>query len=189
MAEIVHGVGRPRLNLGEIKSIVLPLPPIEEQLRAAAQAEEGLSSADEVERQIGVGLLRAERLRQSILHLAFKGSLVPQDPNDEPAERLLDKIRANRQSPMHGSALTESHLAPAREEDMPSNNQSTKRDLVETLRGSDKGLPPEDLFSKAGYDRETIDDFYAALKKEVLAGRIREIRLNKNTVRIQVVNR
>jgi type I restriction enzyme S subunit len=186
---ITKGVAQLKVSLSRFRSIALPLPPLKEQERITEVLEREFATIAKLDNEITTALLRASRLRQAILNSAFIGKLVPQDPSDEPAEKLLDMIRANRQSPKHDSALTESHLAPAREEDMPSNNQSTKRDLVETLRGSDKGLPPEDLFSKAGYDRETIDDFYAALKKEVLAGRIRELRPNKNTVKIQVVSR
>lgn len=41
-------------------------------------------------------LRQAERLRQSILKRAFEGKLVPQDPSDEPAEKLLERIRAEK---------------------------------------------------------------------------------------------
>ena len=45
---------------------------------------------------VGASLKRAGRLRQSILKQAFSGKLVPQDPNDEPASALLERIRAER---------------------------------------------------------------------------------------------
>ncbi len=71
---MVHGVGRPRLNLGEIKSIVLPLPPLAEQTRIVAEVERRLSVVDELESVVTANLQRATRLRQSILQCAFNGA-------------------------------------------------------------------------------------------------------------------
>ena len=95
-AGIVHGVGRPRLNLHEIKSIVMPLPPLAEQHRIVVEVERRLSVVQQAEATVEASLLRAERLRQSILKQAFSGRLVPQDPEDEPASVLLERIRAER---------------------------------------------------------------------------------------------
>lgn len=72
---MVHGVGRPRLNLGEIKSIVLPLPPPAEQTRIVAEVERRLSVVEELESVVSANLQRATRLRQSILQKAFTGEL------------------------------------------------------------------------------------------------------------------
>ena len=69
--QMVHGVGRPRLNLGEIKSIVIPLPPLAEQHRIVAEIERRLSVVDELEATVAANLRRAARLRQSILQRAF----------------------------------------------------------------------------------------------------------------------
>lgn len=56
----------------------------------------------EVEKTVADNLARAGRLRQAILGRAFSGRLVPQDPNDEPAEKLLERIRAGRgEAPVH----------------------------------------------------------------------------------------
>jgi type I restriction enzyme S subunit len=55
-----------------------------------------MSIIDELEIVILANLKRAERLRQSILRDAFAGRLVPQDPDDEPANVLLERIRAER---------------------------------------------------------------------------------------------
>jgi type I restriction enzyme S subunit len=75
---IVHGVGRPRLNLGEIKGLALPLAPMGEQHQIVTEVDRRLSVADEVEAQIEADLKRAARLRQAILKRAFEGRLVPQ---------------------------------------------------------------------------------------------------------------
>ena len=93
---MVHGVGRPRLNVGEIKSISFPLPPIDEQRAIVAAVEQRLAVADRTSAEIELQLARAARLRQGILTRAFEGKLVPQDPRDEPASVLLDRIRAAR---------------------------------------------------------------------------------------------
>ena len=51
----------------------------------------------EIEKTVDASLKQARRLRQSILKRAFAGELVPQDPSDEPAEKLLERIRAQRE--------------------------------------------------------------------------------------------
>jgi type I restriction enzyme, S subunit len=89
---LVHGVGRPRLNLNEVKSIPLPLPPFQEQTTIADEVESRFSIMDEVSSIIDANLKRIKALRRSILRRAFQGKLIPQDPNDEPAEKLLEKI-------------------------------------------------------------------------------------------------
>jgi len=77
--KIIHGIGRPRLNLGEIKSIALPLPPKDEQDSIFDEIERRLSLMREIDRQVEIMLERSQRLRQSILKNAFSGQLVVQD--------------------------------------------------------------------------------------------------------------
>ena len=89
---------QPNLNLGLIKRLAMPLPPLTEQTRIVAEVERQLSVIQQAEATVEANLTRAERLRQSILKQAFSGMLVPQDPNDEPASELLKRIRAEREA-------------------------------------------------------------------------------------------
>ncbi len=85
-----------KINQGHIRGFVLPLPSLAEQSEIVRVLEERLESADALQSEIDTNLARAEALRQSILKRAFSGELVPQSPNDEPAQALLARIRASR---------------------------------------------------------------------------------------------
>ena len=92
----IYGAGRPHLRFDQLMITCMVVPPLAEQKRIVAEVERRLSLIDEIESQLESDLLRAERLRQSILKRAFEGKLVPQDPSDEPANALLGRIRADR---------------------------------------------------------------------------------------------
>jgi type I restriction enzyme S subunit len=80
------------INLTVLSGFPVPLPPLNEQAQIVAEVEKRLSVAEEVEQQINRNLKRAEHLRQAILKRAFSGKLVPQNPADEPASVLLEKL-------------------------------------------------------------------------------------------------
>jgi type I restriction enzyme S subunit len=92
------GISDSGVNLTQkgLLKIVISIPSIEEQNRIVAEIETRLSVADKLEETITQSLQQAEALRQSILKKAFEGKLVPQDPNDEPAEKLLERIRVEK---------------------------------------------------------------------------------------------
>lgn len=73
------GTTRLRLTLPIFREMPIPLPPLAEQERIVAEVERRLSVVTAVEQTITANLSRAERLRQSILHRAFTGQLVPQE--------------------------------------------------------------------------------------------------------------
>ena len=82
----------------------IPLPPLAEQCRIVAEVERRLSVVQQTEATVETSLARAERLRQSILKQAFSGKLVRQDPDDEPASVLLERIRAEREAEAQSGA-------------------------------------------------------------------------------------
>ena len=109
---IGSGNNQPALNKSRVQDIVLPLPPLAEQRRIVAEVERRLSVIQQAEAAVEASLQRAERLRQSILKRAFSGELAPQDPDDEPASVLLERIRAQRETEQ--VAATASKKRPAR---------------------------------------------------------------------------
>ena len=96
------------INLSVLSSFPVPLPPLAEQRRIVAEVERRLSVTQKAEASIEANLRRVERLRQSILKQAFSGKLVPQDPGDEPASALLERIRAEREAAAQASASVKS---------------------------------------------------------------------------------
>ena len=85
-----------KVNQSMLSDVWLPLPPPEEQLRLVVEVERQMLFLEACERAVEAGLERSAALRRSVLKAAFEGKLVPQDPSDEPASVLLERIRAER---------------------------------------------------------------------------------------------
>ncbi|MBA3401372.1 MAG: restriction endonuclease subunit S [Actinobacteria bacterium] len=93
---VARGVAVKGVNIGDLRVMPIPVPPLEEQRRIVAEVEEHLSVIDAMRASIERAERRSATLRRAILERAFRGELVPQDPSDEPASVLLDRIRAER---------------------------------------------------------------------------------------------
>lgn len=93
---VARGVAVKGVNIGDLREMPIPLPPIEEQRRIVAEVEARLSVIDAMRASIERAQRRSAALRAAILQRAFRGELVPQDPAGEPAEALLARIRVTK---------------------------------------------------------------------------------------------
>ncbi|UPQ82677.1 restriction endonuclease subunit S [Pseudomonas knackmussii] len=98
-----HAVSRAKATAGQFnltleicRELPLPVPPEEEQTEIVRRVEQLFAFADRLEARVTAAQSRLNHLTQSILAKAFRGELVPQDPNDEPASVLLERIKAQR---------------------------------------------------------------------------------------------
>jgi type I restriction enzyme S subunit len=103
------------LSLSKVDALPIPLAPLEEQtvlISAVQDAVAHISSLSAVAQSSGADLTTLER---AVLAKAFRGELVPQDPNDEPAEAMLARSQAANATATNGSAA-------------PAKDRKTRRD-------------------------------------------------------------
>jgi type I restriction enzyme, S subunit len=93
---MTQGVAQKKISLGRFSQLAVPLASTAEQSEIVEVTSMALQDADERRRAIDHALRQSAAQRKNILQAAFSGQLVPQDPNDEPASVLLERIRAER---------------------------------------------------------------------------------------------
>ena len=100
----VSGSAQPKLNQKNLNTIPVPVPPTEEQTEIVRRVETLFAFADRLEARLAQAQTASTRLTPALLAKAFRGELVPQDPNDEPAAELLRRLQAERASAPKASA-------------------------------------------------------------------------------------
>ena len=158
------GSGPQALNCQSVRELPFLLPPLAEQHEIVRRVEELFSLADAVEKNVAKGTERTEKLIQAILAKAFSGELVAQDPNDEPASIMLDRIRIAR------TAATKTQTKQGR---TTRTTMSTKP-TVHTVKKIIYGMPSdrfsfEDLRGQVPGDYESLKDVLFELLSEVPA--------------------
>lgn len=98
MRALAEGGNQPNLNLSKVKEFAFLLPPLAEQTEIVRRVETLFAFADRLEARLASASAAAERLTPSLLAKAFRGELVSQDPNDEPASELLKRLAAQREA-------------------------------------------------------------------------------------------
>lgn len=112
------GNNQPAMNKSIVEAIAFPLPPLDEIYEVVRMVEQAEGAVARQESAVALSLAQSAAQRQNILRAAFAGQLVPQDPNDEPASALLERIRTER------AAQAPARKPPARKK-QAANRQAT----------------------------------------------------------------
>ncbi len=186
---VARGVAQKTVTLTDLARFAIPLAPRDEQEQIVSEVERRLSVINRLETTIEANLKRAERERQSILREAFAGRLVQQDPNDEPAGVLLERIREERAKREQEEKLARKNKEVAMTVPHGKNTRRTlskqKLPLHQVLVEAQKPIAADELLrtTEGGVQADTLDelheavhDFYVELHEEVeIKGRIKKI--------------
>lgn len=182
--------GQQGVSGADIKAQPIPLAPLSEQQQLVIRLQAILTTSDEHAAALLETHEELDQLNQSILAKAFRGALMPQDPNDEPASVLLARIREQRAQQAEATKGTKKTTTMQRRDAMRKKLlglSSSYRPLVEVLTTKGKPMLPQQLLTEAGYDDDSIEDFYSALREEIAKGRIQENRLTESDVVLEAV--
>jgi type I restriction enzyme, S subunit len=151
-----------------LRSFPVPVAPAEEQREVLAQMQIQLDSFDRQEETTDLAMKQAAAQRQNILRAAFSGELVPQDPNDEPASVLLERIRAER---------TERAKQPkVRRSKQEKEIAAVVKKMIEVLEEAGDWVLAQEAFRRCGVvdgaQTERIEELYVELRKLDKSGRL-----------------
>jgi restriction endonuclease S subunit len=160
------GVALTHFNTTSVAALPIPLPPLAEQSEIVREVQRRLSAADRLGATLDHQLQRARATRQSLLRDAFAGRLVPQDPKDEPASVLLERIRtekARRAAERH-----EAHrgLRPTRKKrsDFMQKQPPSPESLSVAWEKIGRKADARRLFEEAGFRPDHVEQFYEVLR-------------------------
>ncbi|MDO7196036.1 restriction endonuclease subunit S [Acinetobacter pittii] len=92
-----HAVNQASINQTDVGNAIIPLPNYLEQIQIVELIEDNFEKIQTLEAEISNNLVKLIKFKTSILAKAFSGELIPQDPNDEPASVLLERIKAEKE--------------------------------------------------------------------------------------------
>lgn len=157
LTEFARGVGSQRIHPKQLQDLEIPLPPIDVQRKIIAELE--IIEKDEISTELTQQRDLVKQLRQAFLREAMQGKLVPQDPNDDPASELLEKIKAEKERLIKEKKIKKQKpLPPITEEEIPFDIPENwvwcrLGDSGELKRGKSKHRPRNDekLFKDGEY--------------------------------------
>ena len=180
-AVVAQQVGQANVNGSKLRELAIPIPPREEIEHAVTAIRDAFSAARSLALRLLAGMSGVARTEAAALAKAFRGELVPQDPNDEPADKLLERIRAARAAEPQPSRrgrgkangnepATPTKPAAAR----PTTTEATEPEPIELVVAAFQNGAPRlkaaDIADTTGLDRAAVK---AALDTLVAAGQVR----------------
>lgn len=185
IADIIHetrgSAGQINISLSQCRAFVFPVPTVAEQAEIVSRVEALFALADRIETRCTAARAQAQRLTPLVLAKAFRGELEPQDPEDESANDLLNRI-AVAQSPAPKMRIAKAAARQTRKVKLQDLNpfesgdepldatmklDSIPSNYLETLIPEAGGLNAKELWQKS---KLGIDDFYVQLGKEIDRG-------------------
>jgi hypothetical protein len=170
-AQVARGVGIQHLGASRFAKLLFPLPPAEEQARIVGEAQRRLDGATHQIEVVNSSLSRLLEMERELLAAAVGGELTPQDPTDEPATTLVNRLGP----PPQGAAKSQTVNVASGEpfvsiKRAPPSQLPLSSNLAAILREAGRPLSLPELFNQAGFDRdqpEHIELFYLALRAEL----------------------
>lgn len=166
------------VNSQQLQALQLQLPTLEEQHEIVRRIESAFAKTDRLAGEAKRALELVGRLDEVILAKAFRGNLVPQDENDEPAEHLLARIRAERETAPKGKrfqrkdSTVEKSIHNRSASEMNKSRQDVEPNhLTQLLRSAGGRKMASELWLQSGMD---LDEFYKQLRTEIHLGQIAE---------------
>lgn len=150
------GATREALTLSQIRSIPIPICPLEEQEHIVSELESQHTILEHIRKMLENKINQIQVLKQSVLNKAFEGRLVSQDPNDESASELLKRIKEER--------LDFTQKKP-KENKVKIKIEKMERikSVLDLLKEAQKPVSAKEVWQQSKH-WESIDDFYAELK-------------------------
>lgn len=185
IATITAGVAQQKISLERLRTLQIELPNIEEQQATVRQVESLLKLAESIEREALAAGAWAQRLNSLTLAKAFRGELLPQDPNDEPASALLARLAAERNQ-AGAAPKSRKARAPRAERSFPSASSPSKAMPTKSRQDEDvKGQPylaahlrrlgqPVDAKTLYEASELPVADFYKQLAWEIAEGHVND---------------
>ena len=154
--EMGNGTTFPSISKDQLKEVIIPLCSYDMQIELARNLDSKYSIIENTRKGIEKMLIQTDIIKQSILHKAYAGELVPQNPNDEPAYKLLDKINLERLEFLQNKSK-ENKINPKIKK------MERTKSALELLKEAKEPIPAKEVWQQSKH-WGSIDNFYAELK-------------------------